>query len=276
MRLERVAWLAGCAVSAPRAFTARWARRRQYRTARGKFWLAVLRQWWRLRLKKTSQPGPAAEVLPDPFGNFVVRAPARLGATEVQVAKAEWLRAVENGHVMFDLGETWFADSTGIGTLIRLRKRARELGHQFFLVAPRPPVEAALKLMKLDEFFNIQTSTAGARILLEDARRTPMVTSGVQQNELHINWSGEVTALNAVELGAHTDSELTQATSGMTVVVNLSRLTFVDSTGIGLMLRLKKNLARRGLMLQFQNPSASVRNVLAHTRLEEYLLGEKK
>jgi len=244
--------------------------------ARGKFWLAVLRQWWRLRLKKTSQPGPAAEVLPDPFGNFVVRAPARLGATEVQVAKAEWLRAVENGHVMFDLGETWFADSTGIGTLIRLRKRARELGHQFFLVAPRPPVEAALKLMKLDEFFNIQTSTAGARILLEDARRTPMVTSGVQQNELHINWSGEVTALNAVELGAHTDSELTQATSGMTVVVNLSRLTFVDSTGIGLMLRLKKNLARRGLMLQFQNPSASVRNVLAHTRLEEYLLGEKK
>jgi N-acetylglucosaminyldiphosphoundecaprenol N-acetyl-beta-D-mannosaminyltransferase len=244
--------------------------------ARGKFWFAILRQWWRLRLKKSSLPAPAAEVLPDPFGNFVIRAPARLGATEAQAAKPEWLRAVENGHVMFDLSETWFADSTGIGTLIRLRKRSRELGHQFFLIAPRPPVESALKLMKLDEWFTIQTSTAGARILLEDARRAPMVTSGVQQDELRINWSGEVTALNAVELGAHTDSELTQATSGMTVVVDLSRLTFVDSTGIGLMLRLKKNLTRRGLTLQFKNPSVAVRNVFAHTRLEEYLLGEQK
>jgi anti-anti-sigma factor len=59
-------------------------------------------------------------------------------------------------------------------------------------------------------------------------------------------------------------------------VVDLSRVTFVDSTGIGLMLRFKKNLQRRDISLKFANPTASVRNVLRHTRLDEYLLGETK
>ena len=237
---------------------------------------AVLRQRWELRAGKTIAPTVAVEVIPDPYGNFVIRAPARLGAVEAQAMQGEWLRAVENGHTMFDLSDTVFTDSTGIGALIRLRRRARELGYQFILVAARPAIEAALKLMKLDEFFTMQASLAGARMLMESAARAPVVTSGVQEKELQIRWTGEVTALNAVELGVYTESELSQISPGMNVVIDLSRVTFVDSTGIGLMLRLKKNLARRGLTLQFQNPSAAVRNVLAHTRLEEYLLGEKK
>jgi anti-anti-sigma factor len=59
-------------------------------------------------------------------------------------------------------------------------------------------------------------------------------------------------------------------------VIDLSRVTFVDSTGIGLMLRFKKNLRRRDIALTFANPIESVRNVLRHTRLEEYLLAGTK
>jgi len=239
----------------------------------GKFIAAVLRQSWRLRAKKSVPPIAEANVIPDPLGNLVIRAPARLGAAETQAAQAEWLRAVENSHVMFDLTDTVFADSTGIGALIRLRKRARELGWQFFLIAPRPPVKAALKMMKLDEFFTVQASLAGARILMVSAAGAPAVTSGVQEKELQIRWSGEVTALNALELGVHTESELSQVTPGMNVVIDLSRVTFVDSTGIGLMVRFKKNLKRRDINLRFAGVSASVRNVIRQTRLEEFLLG---
>ncbi len=240
-----------------------------------KFNAAVVRQRWQLRGKKKLKAAAAAkaEVIPDPFGNLVIRAPEQLGAAEASTYQAEWLRAVESGHVMFDLSATTFVDSTGVGILIKLRRRARELGYQFFLVSPKPAVEAALKLMKLEEFFTVQASVQGARILMESAARAPVVTSGVQEKELSIRWSGEVTALNAVELGAYTESELTQATAGMTVVIELSRVTFVDSTGIGLMLRFKKNLKRRDLNLQFKNPTAAVRNVIRHTRLEDYLLG---
>jgi len=37
----------------------------------------------------------------------------------------------------------------------------------------------------------------------------------------------------------------------MNVMIDLSRVTFVDSTGIGLMVRFKKNLKRRDLNLKF-------------------------
>lgn len=240
------------------------------------FIFPVLKQWWRLRTKKPALPGIEAGVMPDTSGNFSIQAPVRLGATEVLSVRAEWLRTVENGHVMLDLSQTLFTDSTGIGLLIRLRKRARELGYQFFLIAPTPPVEAALKMMKLDEFFSIQTSVAGARFLIENLARAPLVASSVQEQELHIRWNGEVTALNAIEVGAYTESELTQAAPGSTVVIDLSRVGFMDSTGIGLLLRFKKNFKRRNITLKVVRPIASVRNVLRHTRLEEYLLGDVK
>ena len=159
--------------------------------------------------------------------------------------------------------------------LIQLRRRARELDHQFYLIAPRPAVEAALRLMKLEDFFTVQASLSGARILMESAAHAPMVTSGVLEKELQIRWTGEVTALNAVELGAYTEAELSQTSPGMKVVIDLARVTFVDSTGIGLMLRFKKNLKRRDIALQFTNVADSVRNAIRHTRLEEYLLGDK-
>lgn len=238
-----------------------------------KFTRAVLRQWWRLRAKKRGMPVAGPNVLPDPFGNLVIQAPARLDAAETQISQTEWMRAVENSHVMFDLADTVFVDSTGIGALIRLRRRSRELGWQFFLIAPRPPVEAALKMMKLDEFFTIQASIAGARIIMDSAVGAAPVTSDVQEAELLIHWTGEVTALNAVELGAYTESELSQVSPGMRVVIDLSRVTFVDSTGIGLMVRFKKNLKRHDINIKFTGAIVSVRNVVRQTQLEEFLLG---
>ena len=235
---------------------------------------AILNQWWRLGSQRTPPPGPAAAVLPEPSGNLIIRAPGRLGATEAQSASAEWVQAVESGNVMFDLSDTVFADSTGIGVLIRLRKRARELDHQFFLVAPRPPIQSILRMMKLEGFFSIHNSTAGARLLIESAAHAAPVVSAMKQNALHLIWRGDVTALNVVELGALTESELAQTVAGMTVVIDLSRVAFVDSTGVGLMLRLKKGLQRRNFALKFIHPATAVRNVLQLTRLEAYLLDD--
>jgi len=195
---------------------------------------------------------------------------------EADVFSAKLRSAVESGHVMLDMAGTDFVDSTGIGLLIRLRKRARELGHQFFLIAPRLSVVATLRLMKLEEFFSIQSSIAGARLLIESIARTPVVDSAVAGPELQIQWVGEVTANTAIDLGARTESELAQFSPGMNVAIDLARVTFMDSAGIGLMLRFKKNLKRRDIGLTFLNPAKSVRNVLRLTKLEEYLLGEAR
>jgi anti-anti-sigma factor len=66
---------------------------------------------------------------------------------------------------------------------------------------------------------------------------------------------------------------MSQISSGMTVVIDLSRVTFVDSSGIGLMVRFKRNLKRRDILLKFANATAAVRTVVRQTQLEEFLLG---
>ena len=240
------------------------------------FVFAIWRQWWWLRSHKAAPTAakPAA-VSMDTFGNTVIRAPERLGVAEAEHFRSDWLATVEKGHVIFDLTATVLTDSSGIGSLIRLRKRAREVGHQFVLVAPQPLVEAALRLMNLHEFFTIQAGVAAARSLIQTLASAPLVSSAVQAEVVHILWSGEVIARNAAELGSQTESELANTPPGRTVVIDLARVTFVDSTGIGLMLRFKKSLKRRDIELQFNHPVEIVRDVLRHTRLEEYLLGEK-
>ena len=239
------------------------------------FTSAILRQWLLMSFQRPARPlTGGGKSLSAQSGDSVVRAPPRIDAVEAQAAGGELQRAVEKGHVMLDLAGTDFVDSTGIGLLIRLRKRARELGHQFFLIAPRPPVLAALRLMKLEEFFLVQSSIAVARMIIEGLNRTSPVSSAAANLELKIRWVGEVTAASAVELGARTESELAQLSPGMSVVIDLARVVFVDSTGIGLMLRFKKNLQRQDINLKFLNPAKAVRNVLHFTKLEEYLLGE--
>ena len=241
------------------------------------FAVNILSQWWQLRSKnRPSNPPPQVEIAQDSLGNSLIEAPERLGAAEAKSFQFEWVSSVEKGHVMVNLSGTKSVDSTGIGLLIRLRKRARELGFQFCLIAPGPSVQAALKLMKLHDFFNLQPTAAAAQSLLAGLARSPVVTGGVRENELQLHWSGEVTAVNSAELGTQTESALTQVAPGMTVVIDLSRVVFIDSTGISLMLRLKKQLKRRDIELKFVTPTAPVRNVLRHTRLEEYLLGELK
>ena len=239
------------------------------------FTIAIMRQWWQLRSRNTARPA-AGEVETSQSDDPVVSAPSRIDALAADAISGKLRRAVESGHVMLDMARTDFVDSTGFGLLIRLRKHARELGHQFFLITPRPSVVAALRLMKLDEFFSIQSSIAGARLLIERMARTSVVNSAVAGSDLQIQWVGEVTASTAIELGARTESELAQLSPGMTIAIDLRRVTFMDSAGIGLMLRFKKSLKRRDVNLTFLNPAQSVRTVLRFTKLEEYLLGETK
>jgi anti-anti-sigma factor len=57
------------------------------------------------------------------------------------------------------------------------------------------------------------------------------------------------------------------------IAVDLSSVSFIDSSGVGLLLRALKYAATRGARLSFINPSPAVTNVLRVSRLEAVLLG---
>ena len=234
---------------------------------------AILQQWWQMRSRKkniaTRAKTAATSDLP---GIFIVKIPAHLTAVEVRQNRDEWSRAIEQGGLVFDLSETEVADSTGLGLLIRLQKRARELGRGFVLAAPRPPVMAVLQMMKLEDFFAIETCLPAARYRVKSETHRAEVAECSQHGDLAVYWRGEVTAANVAELAEQTEWELNPVPPGARAGIDLTSVTFVDSSGVGLMVRLKKNLWRRNVALTFHNPNKTVREVLRMIKLEAYLL----
>ncbi len=56
------------------------------------------------------------------------------------------------------------------------------------------------------------------------------------------------------------------------VIIDLTRLRFIDSSGAALMLRLKKWVQSLHAEILFAHPQPNVRNVLRLTRIEHLLL----
>jgi anti-anti-sigma factor len=70
-----------------------------------------------------------------------------------------------------------------------------------------------------------------------------------------------------------TTSNYINAHSNQEVKIDLSSLHFIDSAGVGLMIRAKKNAVQQGVKLHFVGPQPNVRNVLRIAKLESVLLG---
>ncbi len=63
--------------------------------------------------------------------------------------------------VVADLSGVTFMDSSGIGFLIGLRRRAEAAGRRFRLQNPSPPIRKLLDMLKLSDFFALEHDRDG-------------------------------------------------------------------------------------------------------------------
>jgi anti-anti-sigma factor len=74
-------------------------------------------------------------------------------------------------------------------------------------------------------------------------------------------------------VGRQTEAYLgTYAVSHPKLAVDLLAVSFLDSSGVGLMVRAKKQAAKAGAELRFTGLRENVRNVVRLAKLEDYLL----
>jgi N-acetylglucosaminyldiphosphoundecaprenol N-acetyl-beta-D-mannosaminyltransferase len=176
-------------------------------------------------------------------------------------------------HCLLEMNDVQFIDSTGVGLLIRLQKKIRASGHQLILLAPSVMVQRALALMQLQNFFASAPDLASAQELI--AARAREETGAVRlrtpaaQNPLL--WQGEITAANAKEVWDTTETHLTSKPR-RELVIDMSGVRFMDSTGLGMMVRAKKLAQREQVKLEFIHLQPAVQNVVHLARLEEFLL----
>ena len=252
---------------------------RRYFTDLWFFGGAILRQWWQLRGVHT-EARRTNEVLSQLTRSGVmevVRFPQRIDAVTVSQHTGLWPHLAEGtAHLLLDLSRVEFIDSTGVGLLVRLQKQLRGGGRQLVLVAPTKPVARALALMRFTEFFPISADLAAARDLVHARRDEPNVlpTLNIADANEPMAWQGDIVAANENDVWRVTMLQLELAKRRATGLrINLAAVRFIDSAGVGLMVRLRKEARQRGIAVRFIEPQEAVRNVLRILRMEGYLLG---
>jgi len=175
-------------------------------------------------------------------------------------------------HCLLDLSGVQFIDSTALAELVHLHRRVEPC--ELVLLAPSPAVTRVLRRFQLESFFYIAADILEAREIISP--QPPAVgEKGVFSHPVPpLLWTGEVTAGNAEDVWNTTQPQLERlcGTGDENPAIDLAGLRFIDSTGVGIMLRAKRYAQNLGARLRFLNAQPNVRNVLRLARLDVFLL----
>jgi len=251
---------------------------RRYSTDLWVFGWAILLQWWRLQGIR-SQAKHANQIVSQASRSGVctlVRFAERLDAATVREHSELWPRlAASEAHVLLDFSGVEFIDSTGVGLLVRLQKQLRAIRRELVLVAPTKPVVRALALMRFSELFATAPDLTAARALVHERLSELNVVATLNSAAAHepLAWQGDITGVSEDGVWRmtrmHLDASLDRDAK---INVNLAAVRFVDSTGVRLMVRVRKEARQRGIELKFTEARPAVLNVLRILRLDNYLL----
>jgi N-acetylglucosaminyldiphosphoundecaprenol N-acetyl-beta-D-mannosaminyltransferase len=243
------------------------------------FGWTILAQWWQLQFRRQN-PKPDLEIIPpvpvDDDWQWI-KLPAWLDLKAVRDDALLLDQVLADGrHCLLETTHVQFIDSTGVGFLIRLQKKIRATGRQLVLLAPSRVVTRALELMRLKSFFALAPDFAAAQRLIRARARELGAEVGAQPDgTTSIFWRGEIIAANAEDIWRFTETQIGQALTPRQLAIDLSDVRFIDSTGLGLMIRTRKLAQRQGVKLHFIHAQPAVKNVVCLARLEGFLLGEQ-
>jgi anti-sigma B factor antagonist len=85
-------------------------------------------------------------------GVSVIRVTGDLDLSTVGAFDEELEHALDAGHLVIELGECTFIDSSALRALVRAQKRVTRAGGELALVAPSQPARRVLEIATLDRF----------------------------------------------------------------------------------------------------------------------------
>jgi len=277
--------------------------RRLFRRYTRDLWVfsrSFLSQWWQLRppgkLQAHQRRRKPAEVLPASPSSTPVTlaerstAPHNVRWQRIQLPERLDLAAVREGswpagewpkldhYCLVEAQSVKFVDSTGIGWLIQWHKKLQSAGYCLILTAPSTALQRALSLLRLHEFFIVAEDAEAARATLSARLKAQVVTksgmnTGPQDlaNSVALAWHGEITTANAAQIWDLSLARFQENSSAPNWQIDLSGVRFIDSSGLGLLVRMKKLARTHDKTLAFVGLQPAVRNVIQLARLTDFL-----
>lgn len=168
----------------------------------------------------------------------------------------------------------WF-NSLELGALLELNKLCRAHGKRLILYAPRPKVRRLLETCRLTDYFDIATRMDELIGILENLGEHRDGGTVYEGGLLTLELPMELTAATLPEFENQAEfihHELKEQGILKTVSVDASRLDFIDSSGLGFLIALKKATQDEGVSMSIENLPPKPRRTFEIARVDKVLL----
>jgi N-acetylglucosaminyldiphosphoundecaprenol N-acetyl-beta-D-mannosaminyltransferase len=178
-------------------------------------------------------------------------------------------------NVLVDLHAVPWLDSLELGALLEINKICRSWGKRLILYASRPKVLRLLDTCRLTDYFNTATRLdeveAIANNLAEHLDGGTLYAGGALTLELPMELTSATLPFFEKEAG-FLHHELREQGILKTVEVDASRLDFIDSSGLGFLISLKKTTQDEGVSMSIANLPSKPRRTFEIARVDKVLL----
>jgi N-acetylglucosaminyldiphosphoundecaprenol N-acetyl-beta-D-mannosaminyltransferase len=191
----------------------------------------------------------------------------------------EFVRRLEkeaNGmNLLLDIHAVPWLNSLELGALLEINKACRSEGKRLILYAPRPKVRCLLETCRLTDYFDSAIRLDTVESIVNNLREHVDGAAAYEEGALTLELPMELTAATLPAFEREADfihHELQSQGILKTVSVDASQLDFIDSSGLGFLISLKKATQDEGVSMSIANLDKKPRRTFEIARVDKVLL----
>ena len=241
----------------------------------GQFIFQLFEQRQSFRTCQTVAP-PYPKEKPFPIkqldGYQQVSLPVRFDAAFLRRFHSDWLHLKDSRTgVVLDATAVQSFDMNALGCLLHMTQVLDQRGLNLVIQNPPMSLVRFLHQSNIPKSLHTRYNQGAAEDLARSSAWNKLEDNDVSGEA--IVWKGNITAQTVDRIWDETMSKIKQKEQkAQCFQIDLSQVTLLDSTGIGVMIKLKKRMVKQGYRLAFVNPKQNVQKILKMTQLSEYLL----
>ena len=182
---------------------------------------------------------------------------------------------IATNNIVLDIHPVPWLNSLELGALLEVNKQCRAKGTRLILYAPRPKVRRLLETCRLTEYFDNTTRMEGLENILQNLTEHRDGGTVYEEGLLTLELPMDLTAATLPDFEKQAEfihHELKEQGILKTVSVDAAQLDFIDSSGLGFLISLKKATQDEGVSMSIANLPVRPRRVFEIARVDKVLL----
>ncbi len=182
---------------------------------------------------------------------------------------------VAGKNLVLDVHSRPWLDSLELGTLLEINKMCRSHAKRLILYAPRPKVRRLLETCRLTDYFNTATRLDEIKRIVKNLDEHIDGGTVYEEGALTLELPIELTSATLPTFEKEAEfihHELQEQGILRTVEIDAAQLDFIDSSGLGFLIGLKKATQNEGVSMSIANLDAKPRRTFEIARVDKILL----